>query len=100
MQAAREQALEIAERIETVGPIAVVRFFSGAGLVARGVHFGFVIRGSLYMRVDDLNRAAFEAAGMAPFSYATRAKRVTVASYYETPSDVVEDDDQLGLWAA
>ena len=47
---ARELALEIAERIDTLPRVTVSRFFSGAGLVADGVQFGFVMRGSLYLR--------------------------------------------------
>jgi len=99
LHSARERALEIAERIETLGPVGVSRFFSGAGLIAQGVHFGFVIRGSLYLRVDDETRPTYEALGAAPFSYPGRSKTVTVASYYEVPGDVVEDSDELGRWA-
>jgi DNA transformation protein and related proteins len=97
---ARERALEIAERIEGLGPVSVVRFFSGAGLLAQGVQFGFVIRGSLYLRVDDASRTTYQAMGAAPFSYPGRSKTVTVASYYEAPGEVVDDSDELGRWAA
>lgn len=97
---AREHALEIAERIETFGPISVARFFGGAGLIAQDVIFGFVIRGSLYLRVDDESRPAYEAAGAAPFSYARPTRTVTVASFFEAPVDIMEEDDELGRWAA
>jgi DNA transformation protein and related proteins len=100
IETARERAVELAEQIATVGPIGVRRFFSGAGLVARGVHFGFVVRGSLYFRVDDATRPAYEALGAQPFSYANTTKRVTVASYYEVPGEIVDDQDALGRWAA
>ncbi len=97
---AREQALEIAERIEGLGPVTVKRFFSGAGLIAQGVLFGFVIRGSLYLRVDDVSRPAYQALGASPFSYPGRSKIVTVASYYEAPGDILEDFEDLNRWAA
>ena len=97
---ARGLALEIAERIDTLPRVTVSRFFSGAGLVADGVRFGFVIEGSLYLRVDDKNRAAFEALAAKPFAYRGRSKTVTVASYYAAPSEVVDDPDVLGRWAA
>ena len=100
MSPARELALELAERIEGLGPVSVTRFFSGAALIAAGVQFGFVIRGSLYLRVDDKTRAEYEAAGAAPFSYAGRSKQVTVASYYEAPSEILEDSERLAAWAA
>lgn len=100
MNPARELALELAERIDGLGPVSVARFFSGAALIAAGVQFGFVIRGSLYLRVDDKTRAEYEAAGAAPFSYAGRSKQVTVASYYEAPSEILEDSERLAAWAA
>lgn len=98
LTSARDLALEFAERIHALGPVTVTRFFAGAGLVADGVQFGFVMKGSLYLRVDDRSRAAFVALGAAPFVYTGRSKAVTVASYYEAPSEVVDDPDQLGRW--
>ncbi|MCA8933922.1 MAG: TfoX/Sxy family protein [Rhodospirillaceae bacterium] len=100
LQLARAQAEEIAERIAGLGPVAVTRFFSGAGLVLEGVQFAFVIAGSLYLKVDDETRPQFEAAGAAPFSYSGPKKQVVVTSYYETPASVLEEDDTLTAWAA
>lgn len=97
---ARAQAEEIAERIAGLGPVTVTRFFSGAGLVLDGVQFAFVIAGSLYLKVDDETRGRFEAAGADPFSYSGPKKQVVVASYYETPATVLEEDEALTDWAA
>lgn len=99
MNAAIELALEIAERITGLGPITVRRFFNGAGLVADDVQFAFVINGSLYLKVDDEFRAAFEAMGAKPFVYEGKRKPVTISSYYETPEDVIYDEDELRCWA-
>lgn len=97
---ARDLALDIAARIEGAGAIAVKRFFGGAAIVADGIQFGFVINGSLHLRVDDASRAAFEALGSSPFAYAGGSKTVTVASYYEAPDDILEDADRLREWVA
>jgi TfoX/Sxy family transcriptional regulator of competence genes len=99
MSAAREFAIEIAERINGLGPVTVRRFFSGAGLVADGVQFAFVIGGSLYLKVDDEFRPDFEALGAKPFVYEGKRKPVTISSYYETPEDVIYDQDELRRWA-
>lgn len=99
MNAAREFALDIAERVTGLGPVSVRRFFSGAGLVADGVQFAFVIGGSLYLKVDDEFRGAFEAMGAKPFVYEGKRKPVTISSYYETPEDVIYDEDELRRWA-
>lgn len=97
---ARDFALEIAERIGGLGPIGVARFFSGAALKVGSLQFAFVFGGSLYLRTDARSRAAFEAAGSAPFSYPGKSKTVTVAAYYEAPGEVLDDDEELDRWAA
>jgi DNA transformation protein len=98
--AARERALEIAEGLTGMGPVTVSRFFGGAALSAGGVQFGFVSKGSLYLRVDEESRRDFEARGAAPFTYSGRSKAVKVASYYEAPDDIIEDSEELNRWAA
>lgn len=98
MNAARALAADIAERIDGLGPVSVRRFFGGAALVADGVQVAFVIKGSLYLRVDEESRADFEAHGSAPFSYSGAAKTVTVASYYEAPAEILDDDEELSEW--
>lgn len=96
---ARALALDVADRLAAMGPIAVSRFFSGAALRAGGVQFAFAMKGSLYLRVDADGRAALEALGAVPFTYAGHAKTVTVASYVEAPDQIVDDPDELLLWA-
>jgi DNA transformation protein and related proteins len=97
---ARAVALDIAERIQRLGAIGVKRFFGGAGLTCGGVQFAFVMKGSLYLRVDERMRADIEAQGGAPFVYAGASGPVTVASYYEASANVLEDDRALSQWAA
>jgi len=63
-----------------------------------GVMFGFMSRGSLFLRVDDVNRPAFVAAGMGPFSYERPTRTVALEGYYETPADVLEDAGALFDW--
>lgn len=92
---AREQALEVAERLSPMGPVVVKRMFSGAGLSIDGVNFAFVIGGTLYFRVGDQGRAEYEAMGLEPFRYERPGRIVTVGSYYEAPDEVFDDDDAL-----
>jgi TfoX/Sxy family transcriptional regulator of competence genes len=96
---ARAFALEIAERIHGLGAIGVKRFFGGMALTSGGVQFGFIMKGSLYLRVDERMRADLAARGGAPFAYEGASGLVTVASYYEASADVLEDDRILSEWA-
>ncbi|KAB0638213.1 TfoX/Sxy family protein [Burkholderia latens] len=97
-QADKAHGEEIAYQIAGLGRVDVTRFFSGAAMRLDGVMFGFLARGSLFLRVDDVNRPAFVAAGMGPFSYAGRTRTVALEGYYETPADVLEDAGALFDW--
>ena len=89
---------EIAYQLAPLGNVTVARFFSGAAMRLDGVMFGFMSRGSLFLRVDDVNRPAFVAAGMGPFSYERPTRTVSLDGYYETPADVLEDAGALFDW--
>ncbi|WP_175690137.1 TfoX/Sxy family protein [Burkholderia anthina] len=97
-QADKAHGDEIAYQIASLGRVDVTRFFSGAALRLDGVMFGFLARGSLFLRVDDVNRPAFIAAGTGPFSYTGRTRTVALEGYYETPADVLEDAGALFDW--
>jgi DNA transformation protein len=96
---ARNRALECAERLRARAPIEVTRFLGGAGLRMDGVQFGLIMKGALYLRVDERNRFMFEASHARPFAYAGHSHTVKVASYYEAPDEVADDPDELVHWA-
>ncbi|MFH1556335.1 MAG: hypothetical protein B7Z41_08830 [Rhizobiales bacterium 12-66-7] len=100
MTSQRALAEDYAARIDGLGPISVHRYFGGASLRADGVQFGFVMKGVLYLKADELSRGAFERHGCAPFSYPGASRQVTVAAYYEAPSEILDDPEGLSGWAA
>ncbi len=53
----------------------------------------------LYFVVDEDTRKKYELAGMQSFSYMTKKGRVHVRRYFELPEDVLDDPEQLELWA-
>ncbi|MBN3819211.1 TfoX/Sxy family protein [Paraburkholderia sp. Se-20369] len=97
-QSEKAHGEEIAYQLASLGTVEVARFFSGASLRIDGVMFGFMSRGSLFLRVDDVNRPAFVTAGMGPFSYPGRTRTVALEGYYATPADVLEDAGALFDW--
>lgn len=74
------------------------RMFGGYGLYRQGVMFALIIDDTLYFKVGDSNREAFEQAGSAPFVYHAKGKPVAL-SYWQVPPDLFEDTEQLGQWA-
>ncbi|MBY4588195.1 MULTISPECIES: TfoX/Sxy family protein [Rhizobium] len=94
-EATRQLALEFASQIAPPGAIDVRRFFGGSALVRNGAQFGFVMKGTLYLRVDAAMRAEFEADGSEPFSYRAAGRDVTVRRYYAVPAHVIDDPSLL-----
>jgi TfoX/Sxy family transcriptional regulator of competence genes len=90
-EATRSLALDFASQIAPAGGIDVRRFFGGSALVRNGAQFGFVMKGTLYLRVDAAMRAEFEADGSEPFRYRAAGREVTVRRYYAVPAPVIND---------
>src|SRR5258708_10944586 len=81
------------------GPVAIRRMFSGFGISADGTNFALALRSGLYFRADDQTIPQFEAEGSKPFQYQSRAKTVTVNSYWELPARLFDDSEDLASWA-
>jgi DNA transformation protein len=71
--------------------------FGGVGIYAGELFFALIADDTLYLKVDDTNRADFEARGMGPFR--PYGEGGEVMQYYQIPDDVLEDPDALRPWA-
>jgi DNA transformation protein len=89
----------VLEQLAAFGGVTVRRMFGGHGLFKGGVMFGLISDGELYFKVDESNRADFEAKKSQPFVYEARGRKVAL-SYWFVPEDMVEDPDELRAWAA
>jgi DNA transformation protein and related proteins len=88
----------VREQLAGLGGVSSRRMFGGAGLYCDGFFFALVDNDTLYLRVNDSNRADYTTRGMGPFRpYADRPQ--LSMSYYETPADVLEDAAELMAWA-
>jgi DNA transformation protein len=81
------------------GPVTIRPMFSGFGISTDGVNFAMALRAGLYFRADDETIPQFEAEGSSPFQYQTRAKTVTVRSYWQLPARLFDDPEELTGWA-
>ena len=81
------------------GPVTIRRMFSGYGISADGTNFALALRAGLYFRADEVTIPQFEAEGSKPFQYQTRAKTVTVNSYWQLPARLFDDTEELSTWA-
>lgn len=98
MTASREFLDYLVDLLRPFGPVSIRRMFGGAGVYRDGLMFALVAYDTLYFKVDDQTRPAFERAGMGPFTYEGKAEPVTM-SYFQAPSEAMEDADLLAGWA-
>ena len=71
--------------------------FGGIGIYAGDLFFALIADDTLYFKVDESNRPDFEARGLGPFRpYGEGSESM---HYFRVPEDVLEDPDELQLWA-
>ncbi len=98
--AGRSELLDhLLDQLTPLGDARGRPMFGGYGVYLDGLIIGIIAFDTLYLKVDDQNRPDFEAAGASPFSYDTKSGTNTIAAYWEVPTDVLEDSDQLRAWA-
>ena len=79
-------------------PVSAKRMFGGHGIYHAGVMFALVADGTLYLKVDEESRGEFEAAGLAPFVYEAKGRRVSL-SYYRAPDAMPDEPEVAREWA-
>jgi DNA transformation protein len=85
------------DQLDAIDDVRAQRMFGGFGLYSGDVFFGIVHKDTLYFKVDDRNRNDYQNAGMGPFK--PYGDRPMTMQYYQVPVAVVEDADDLCLWA-
>ncbi|WP_235296532.1 TfoX/Sxy family protein [Portibacter marinus] len=86
----------VEDQLSEFGEVTSKKMFGGVGFYHDGVMFGMIGNDTFRLKVDEVNQPDFEARGMEPF-YAKNKKKGM--PYWEVPADVLEDRDQLKLWA-
>jgi DNA transformation protein len=97
MTVSDEYLTYVIDQLEDLGPVRYKRMFGGAGLYFEDLFFAIVADDVLYFKVDDTNRADYEASGMGPFR--PDPDQDMVMQYYEVPVDVLENKNTLRNWA-
>jgi DNA transformation protein len=79
------------------GDITIRKMFGGAGVYCDGKIFAIADDDDVWLKVDDVSRAAFEDAALKPFEVEMNGKTGTM-SYYKPPDDIYDDEDALRHW--
>ncbi|GER01149.1 hypothetical protein JCM17845_17720 [Iodidimonas gelatinilytica] len=86
------------ERMEPLGIIRSKRMFGGVGFYCDDLFFAIAIDDALYLKVDDENRARFEAEDLKAFHYPKKDGTFATMSYYQAPESVLDDADDMDEW--
>jgi DNA transformation protein len=87
----------MSDLLAPLGTLRGRRMFGGYGLYCDGLFFALIANDVLYLKADDRNRPAFEAAGQRPFK--PFDDKPSTLSYYPVPEEDFEDGDALLTWA-
>jgi len=70
--------------------------FGGYGLYQRETFFAIIHKGRLYFKTDQTTASRYRDRGMKPFKPSAAQ---TLKNYYEVPVEVLEDCEDLTVWA-
>ena len=87
------------EQLAPLGEVSAKSMFGGWGIYHEGRMFALVADDTIYLKVDDVNRADFERENLQPFRYAGTDREVAVMSYYQPPAAALDDRELLCEWA-
>jgi DNA transformation protein len=87
------------EQLAPLGRLTLRRMFGKTGVFSDGVMFAMVTENTLYLRVDDHNRATFaEAASFPPLNYAKKGDTIDL-SFWRVPERLFDEPDEFVIWA-
>jgi DNA transformation protein len=86
----------VLDQLASLSGIRAKAMFGGYGLYQSGAFFGIIHRGRLYLKTDEASRTAYHARGVKPFQ---PNRRQRLKNYYEVPVEILEDREQLAIWA-
>ena len=89
----------VVETMREFGAVTAKQMFGGWGLYHDGAFFAIIVGDALYLKVDDDNRAEFEAAGLESFVYVTKDGDRIAMSYYQAPPEALESPAAMTDWA-
>ena len=88
--------LHVCELLAPLGEVRPKRMFGGWGFYVDDTFMAIIASDTLWFKVDDGNRAEYEAAESQPFRQ--YADRDTTMSYWQVPVDVLDDRRAIVEW--
>ncbi|HQP31912.1 MAG TPA: TfoX/Sxy family protein [Deltaproteobacteria bacterium] len=97
MSVSREYLDFVLGQLGWAGSCTARPMFGGVGIYLDGTFCAIIAHDTLYLKADERTARDFEAKGMGPFK--PFEDKPVVMRYYEVPPDVLEDPEELAIWA-
>lgn len=99
--AARDPDFEawVLEHLAALGPMEIKRMFGAGAVYSRGLIFALLDDGLIWLKGDDANVPALQAAGSRQFTYPGKDGAVMTLGYWSLPETAVDDPDKAVDWA-
>lgn len=97
MAISEEFRIFVEEICTPLGPVNIRPMFGGAGVYHDSVMIALIADETLYLKVDDQSRPAFDEAGSEPFVYEGKGKPIAM-SYVTLPEEALDDPDAALNW--
>jgi DNA transformation protein and related proteins len=88
----------VLDQLRALPAVRAKAMFGAHGLYQDEHFFGILDDGRLFFKTDALSQADYLARGMEPFTYESKGGTLTM-SYHEVPPDVLENPQELVVWA-
>lgn len=87
----------VVEQLNGSEDVSTRKMFGGAGIYLNGKIVGIIVEAELYLKVSEGNMEDYINRGMKQFiPFEDKPMKMP---YYEVPSEVLEDRDELQRWA-
>jgi DNA transformation protein len=88
----------VLDQLSALPDMRAKAMFGAHGIYSGETFFGILDDGRLFFKTDAASQADYTARGMGPFTYESRGK-LMMMSYHEVPPDVMEQPQELTIWA-
>ncbi len=89
----------VRELLEGLGEIRIRRMFGAAGVYFDDLFFAIIDDDILYLRAEEADRPAYQAAGSRQFTYAMNDGVIQSMAYWSLPDSAADDPDEAVMWA-
>lgn len=89
----------VQELLADLGPLTIKRMFGAAGVYHDGLMFAVIDDGVLWLKADEENVGALEAAGSRQFEFQSKDGEIMRLGYWTMPDVAVDEPDEACRWA-